>query len=410
MELKTLYKLDVRGGLRQWTIRVEGNSYWSEQGTYGGKIVSYTPTVVSGKNQGRSNATTAQEQAFLEARAKWVKQTERGYVENIDDVEKPAPLYKAMLAQKFEDRVDDLTFPVYTQPKLDGIRCIVRKENGVIVAKSRAGKAFDTIPHIVERLEQFFEKNPNAILDGELYNHDLKDNFNKIISLVRKKKPVRSANDTDKSFNKKLTTFKVSLAESKEMIQYWVYDAPKVGDLDESDSFISRFHPLMHQMRITGISRPKMLPGPLGPWEEKFPPIVIVQTNSCEDLDTVDLRYREYTADGYEGQMVRVDGPYENKRSKGLLKRKEFMDSEYLVIDIHEGLGNRTGTAKNLICKDEKSGKTFHSNIKGTFEYLTEILENKDNYIGKYATIKYFELTPDGIPRFPHAIAFRDYE
>ena len=65
MELKTLYKLDVRGGLREWTIRIEDNSYWTEQGVHGGKIVSYTPTLVQGKNQGRSNATTAQEQAFL---------------------------------------------------------------------------------------------------------------------------------------------------------------------------------------------------------------------------------------------------------------------------------------------------------------------------------------------------------
>ena len=139
-------------------------------------------------------------------------------------------------------------------------------------------------------------------------------------------------------------------------------------------------------------------------------PLVFVETVYCKSQTELDEMYSVWTELGYEGQMVRVDGPYENKRSKGLLKRKEFMDSEYLVIDIHEGLGNRTGTAKNLICKDEKSGKTFHSNIKGTFEYLTEILENKDNYIGKYATIKYFELTPDGIPRFPHAIAFRDYE
>ena len=90
--------------------------------------------------------------------------------------------------------------------------------------------------------------------------------------------------------------------------------------------------------------------------------------------------------------------------------RKDFTDSEYLVIGIEEGDGNRTGTAKNLTCKDEATGQIFNSNIKGTHEYLAEILENKDYYIGQQATIKYFELTPDGIPRFPYAIAFRDYE
>lgn len=410
MKLKTLYKLDVRGKLRQWTIKVEGASFWTEQGTFEGKIVSYKPTVTSGKNEGKSNATTAEEQACLEAKARWTKQLERGYVESIEATKLESTLYKPMLAHRYEDIGDKIEFPVFTQPKLDGIRCIVRNENGIILAKSRAGKVIDTVPHILQKLEAFFEKNPNAILDGELYNHDLKDNFNKIISLVRKKKPVRSVKDSDKSFDKKVAIFQESLVESAKTIQYWIYDSPKVGELDESASFISRFQPLTHQLRIAGISQPGMLSGPLGPWEEKFPSVVIVPTDSCEDAEMVDHRYNGYTEDGYEGQMIRVDGPYENKRSKGLLKRKDFMDSEYLVIGIDEGGGNRRGTAKSLICKDEKTGMTFNSNIKGTFEYLAEILENRDNYIGKYATVKYFELTPDGVPRFPHAIAFRDYE
>ena len=108
--------------------------------------------------------------------------------------------------------------------------------------------------------------------------------------------------------------------------------------------------------------------------------------------------------------MIRLDKPYENNGSKSLLKRKEFQDAEYKVLDIDEGNGNRKGTAKHLVCICSKTNKVFHSNIKGDFEYLKEILENKDDYIGKYATIKYFQLTPDGIPRFPYALSFRDYE
>ena len=114
--------------------------------------------------------------------------------------------------------------------------------------------------------------------------------------------------------------------------------------------------------------------------------------------------------DGFEGQMVRVtDSPYQNKRSKNLLKRKEFIDEEFEVIDIEEGSGNRTGTVKHLVCKN-KNGKTFNSNVKGNFEYLEEILKNKKDYIGKLATIKFFQYTPDAVPRFPYAIGFRDYE
>ena len=390
MELKTLYKVDSIGKIRQWTIKVNNDTFWTEQGQVGGKIVVNKPTVTTPKNEGRSNATTAVEQAVLEAKAKWTKQTDKGYVENIEDVHK-ITLYTPMLAQKFEDRLDELEFPLFTQPKLDGIRCITYLQDGVLVAKSRAGKPIEAIPHVLEELEPFFAENPNAVLDGELYNHDLKNDFNKIISLVRKMKPARSASDTDKTYDKKLEKFETALAESKEKVQYWIYDAPRIGDHTESELFSVRNRTL-----TTSIANSKSL--------------VIVPTHTSENLDDVDERYNEYMSEGYEGQMVRVDFAYENKRSKKLLKRKDFTDSEYLVIGIEEGDGNRTGTAKNLTCKDEKTGQIFNSNIKGTHEYLAEILENKDYYIGKQATIKYFELTPDGVPRFPYAIAFRDYE
>jgi len=389
-ELKTLYKVDTTGKIRQWTVKVKDNSYWSEQGQIDGKIVVNKPTITTTKNEGRSNETSPEEQAILEAQAKYTKQLDKGYVENIDDVHK-ITLYTPMLAQKFEDRLDELEFPLFTQPKLDGIRCITYLQDGVLVAKSRAGKPIEAIPHILEELESFFAENPNAVLDGELYNHDLKNDFNKIISLVRKMKPVRSASDTDTTFDKKLAKFETALSEAKDKVQYWIYDAPRIGDYTESELFSVRNRTL-----VASIASSKSL--------------VIVPTHTSENLDDVDERYNEYMSEGYEGQMVRVDFSYENKRSKKLLKRKDFTDSEYLVIGIEEGDGNRTGTAKNLTCKDEKTGQTFNSNIKGTHEYLAEILENKDYYIGQQATIKYFELTPDGIPRFPYAIAFRDYE
>ena len=256
-------------------------------------------------------------------------------------------------------------------------------------AKSRQGKPIDTVVHILEELKPFFEQSPNAVLDGELYNHDYKNDFNKIISLVRKMKPVRSEKDTDKTFAKKQEKFAIALEEAKNKIQYWIYDVPRDGNLTEADDF----HP-----RFFGAEIPETNS------------CVIVKTGIVNDMKELDEYYDTYMEFGYEGQIVRINGPYENKRSKLLLKRKDFSDAEYLVIDINEGDGNRTGTAKNLVCKDEATGKIFNSNIKGTHEYLAEILENKEKYIGKQATIKFFELTPDGIPRFPYAIAFRDYE
>jgi DNA ligase 1 len=106
---------------------------------------------------------------------------------------------------------------------------------------------------------------------------------------------------------------------------------------------------------------------------------------------------------GYEGQMLRTGGLYENKRSKYLLKHKSFVDEEYTILDICEGEGNRTGTCGYMVF-NTKDGKRFKSNVKGTFAETAEMLKNKDFLIGKEATIKYFNLTPDGIPRFPYVI------
>ena len=400
-ELKTLYKVDSIGKIRQWTIKTNNDTFWTEQGQVGGKIVVNKPTTTVPKNVGRSNATSAVEQAIAEANAKWTKQTDKGYVERVEDVHK-ITLYTPMLAQKFEDRLNELTFPLYTQPKLDGIRCITYLQDGELVAKTRAGKPLESIPHILEELESFFAENPDAVLDGELYNHDLKNDFNKIISLVRKQKPVRSASDTDKSFDKKLAKFEEALSEAKDKVQYWIYDAPRIGDYTESELFSVRFYDLAGPMANFFHQRTR--------GQKLTSSLVAVPTYECSNFDEVDEYYNEFMSEGYEGQMGRVDFAYENKRSKKLLKRKDFTDSEYLVIGIDEGDGNRAGTAKHLVCKDESNGKVFNSNIKGTHEYLAEILENKDYYIGQQATIKYFELTPDGIPRFPYAIAFRDYE
>ncbi len=127
-----------------------------------------------------------------------------------------------------------------------------------------------------------------------------------------------------------------------------------------------------------------------------------------DDMDTI---YENYLTSGYEGQMLRVSYAfYENKRSKYLLKRKTFTDEEFTILDICEGVGNRTGTAGYMVF--ERVGQQFNSNIKCTFEEGAEILKNREKLIGKTATVKYFNLTPAGIPRFPYVIniAREEYE
>jgi DNA ligase-1 len=118
--------------------------------------------------------------------------------------------------------------------------------------------------------------------------------------------------------------------------------------------------------------------------------------------------YENYIKEGFEGQMIRTDSKYENKRSKFLLKRKEFQDNEYVILDVIEGEGNKAGMAGAMVFENEL-GIRFNSNIKGNREYLKEIWLNKEEYKGKQATVKYFNLTPDNkLPRFPYVVAVRD--
>ena len=184
--------------------------------------------------------------------------------------------------------------------------------------------------------------------------------------------------------------------EARDTLQYHIYDIPQVNGPEDMDGeYWSRTVEFIHELKKTEL------------WLDN---LRLVQTWWCHDLERVSQVYNNHVTKGYEGSMVRLNKGYETSRSKSLLKYKEFKDAEYLVIGIDEGDGNRTGTAKHLVCKDVDTGKVFNSNIKGTFEWYAELLENKDDYIGKMVTIQFANLTPDGIPRFPFALAFRDYE
>jgi len=393
-KLQTLFKIDTKGKLREWTMHIDGASFYAVKGLVDGKKTTDKATTTIAKNVGRSNETTPEEQAELEAQAKFQKKLDSGYALNEIDAQKKK-FYEPMLAHNYKDRQDELVgkFPHYSQPKLDGIRCIVRKEGDTLVGRTRNGKEIECIPHILKSLNGFFLAYPTAILDGELYNHDLRDNFNKITSLVRKQKPIQSEKMSDKVFAKKVSEYKERLAEAEDTIQYHVYDAPRLNDvINEKQPFDYRIDELKANLI-----------------QNKH--IILVETNEVYSKGNLNSLYGQYLEQGYEGQMIRKSrSSYENKRSTSLLKRKEFIDAEYKIIDIDIGNGNRSGTAKNLVCYCEKTKQTFNSNIKGSFEYLKEIYDNRKDYIGKLATIKYFQLTPDGIPRFPYAIAFRDYE
>lgn len=358
---ETLYKLDSKGKVRVWYAETgTDGTRWglrSIAGLEDGKKVTSEWTFVEQKNVGRSNETSLEEQATSEMASEVQKKKDRGYfsdLKNIDTFDK----FKPMLAEKFEDvEVNFAAGNVYSQPKLDGIRCIARKDG----LWTRSGKEIVAVPHIWESLQPFFEKHPNMILDGELYNHELKDDFNSITSMVRKTKPKPE-----------------DLVKSKELVQYHVYDVIVIDqpDLPFSKRELLRYEAPLEYVRIV--------------------PTVHVLTRT--GLDSL---YEGYLEHGYEGQMVRIDKPYENKRTKYLLKRKEFSTDEFEVVEVLEGQGNWQGCVKHFVLR-LNSEKTFQAGVRGDMDTLKTMWQKQVK--PDWVTLRYFTPTPDGVPRFPVVI------
>jgi len=352
--LPKLYKYTVKDQVQSWQIFVKDNYYWTEEGI--NTLSVSDPTYCSGKNIGRSNETTPEQQAELEAKAKWQKKLDSGY--NLV-LTKDKKFFEPMLAAKFEDNIK-LLFKTRTfiQPKLDGVRCILSDK----VLTTRKGKQIVSCPHL---------EWPYHMLDGELYNHDLKADFNKIISLVRKTKPEKE-----------------DLEESRKLIQYWVYDYPFYSD----KRFSERYDLLKQVFRL-------------------FPSTFkLVPTYEIESMEELQAYHDQFIDLGYEGSIIRLDlGGYENKRSKQLLKKKDWLDEEFEIIDVLEGQGNRAGCA-NMLSIKLPTGAKCDPTMTGSEDFMREVWKNRDSIIGKSATIKYFGYTEDGSLRFPTVLAIRDYE
>lgn len=356
----TLYKRDSKGSVRIWRGEVatdKVNYFWRAiSGLEDGKQVESGWKIVEQKNVGKSNETSLQGQAEQEMLADFNKKLERGYFRLLTDIDTFDKI-KPMLASKHEDAKYDFNSEVYySQPKLDGIRCIARR-NGLW---SRSGKEIVAVPHIAEELQVFFEKYPDAILDGELYNHDLRDDFNKITSLVRKTKP------TPEDFE-----------EAKALVEYHVYDM--IVAPDDAALFIDRWQWFYNQ----GFDRC----------------VKVVKTDAIGDIENMDSVYGQYLEAGYEGQMIRKNTEYEqNKRSKSLIKRKEFLTDEYDVLRVEEGKGNWAGHIKRFVLQTE-NGVEFGAGVRGNQETLSALFESGEK--PTWCTLRYFAPTPDGIPRFP---------
>ena len=289
---------------------------------------------------------------------------------------------KPMLAYPVSDKPIDYSNKISMQPKLDGVRCVIQANtkrhiltpdlNEIEVkAYSRTGKEWKNIDHILEQLKPFFAKYPNVILDGELYNHDLRDNFEKIISLVRKTKPT----DEDR-------------LEASKLTQFHCYDI-----IDEELPFDQRCEFISESLMLMGSS------------------VETVDTVMVFDEDEAQSIHRSNLKKGYEGSIVRTNDTYACKRSHNLRKFKDFSDAEAYIVGYEEGKGKREGTLGKFLMQDEDGNKFGCPPGKGyTYKDMKDMLDNIHEYMGQTATFTYFERTKAGSYRHPLFKCIRDYE
>ena len=284
---------------------------------------------------------------------------------------------KPMLAYKAGKKPIDFSEQVFIQRKLDGVRCLFTKDG----AFSRTGKPFKNVQHLENQLAYFFKQNPDAVLDGELYNHTLKDDFEKIISLVRKQKPT----DEDRG-------------EASILVQFWCYDVLS----QRSESVLNQFDYAARMSFLTNV---------FDVYDLGWTNAVLVKTREVNDMDEARAIHEINLAEGFEGSIVRLNKPYQQKRSYHLQKFKDFHDTEATIIDYVEGKGKRTGTLGKFIMRDEMGIQFGCPPGKGfTYKDLAKILDNIEDYISKVATFTYFERTKANSYRHPQFKCLRDYE
>jgi DNA ligase-1 len=379
METTTLYKKTSSGSLRQWTIALyettEGFwAYTTSDGQVGGKIKTSKPTVVNAGKASRS----IYEQASSQVESKINKKLDSGYKETeqeaLDDV-----FISPMLAVDFKKRGHSMQYPAIGQRKFDGVRCIAYLFNGEVVLESRKGKEFPHLNHLRDVIKPYLKE--GEILDGELYSETL--DFQRTVGLVRRES--LSQEDID----------------VMPQIGYRIYDMFSTDSSITELPFTKRYEMATKLVTDIRANHIHSLRNPL---------LVMTKNYVIDEEDSIQGLHDQFVQEGYEGIMIRNPSmPYQmDKRSSGLMKFKSFKDGEYPIVGYTEATGNDAGTVI-WIC-EAPNGITFKARPTGTREQRTTWFENADEIVGKDLTVRYFELTNDGIPRFPVGVAIRDYE
>lgn len=403
----TLYQKTATGAIQQWTISASRAPAWgdvngetdighirTEWGQVGGAMQVGLDIIKAGKNAGKKNATTAVEQAEKEAAARWLKQKKKGYVESLEAAEAGevdstvilggvAPMLAPNKSYpKDGELVKRIQFPCFVQPKLDGMRCVAVIENGKATLWSRTRKPILTVPHIVVALEERFA-GMTLTLDGELYNHDYRNSFEDLISILRKDQP-----DTE---------------GLHKLVEYHIYDliGSSRRNVGVSTPFKDRIYALVRIMDVD------------------YGPLKLVKTLEVTSLQALVEHYEAFLEQEYEGAMARnTHGCYDaDKRSPHLQKMKPFEDHEFLVTGVNDGRGKDAGTAATFdiampcLCHGlGKLGGVGRARLKAPYARRRELMQKPELWQGRALTVTMKRWTSDNVPYLPVAKSFRDYE
>lgn len=349
-----LYKKDTKGKLRILDIWTKDNVLYQESGLFEGKLICHSKECKS-KNVGKSNETTPEHQAILEAEALITKKLTEGYFQTIAEVERNEVILP-MLAKEYnkEKHKIDWSKDVFVQPKLDGMRALGSKKTLI----SRNNKKIDTLAHIADKL------NFDNIIDGEAYIHGL--SFQENMKLIKKYRPGKS-----------------------EDVKYHVYD------IISEKSFFDRYHDMLKLVK-------------------DIPNIIPVRTIKITSEEELKELHKEFLAQGYEGTIIRHgEESYKiNGRSSNLLKYKDFQD---ITLPIKDVIPGEQSPNQGYFIFDWESavGHPMGDNILGcgmkfSHEEREEFLTNKDKYIGLTAELRFFEYSDTGVPRFPQCVGIRE--
>lgn len=358
-----LYKKDTKGKTRFLDIMFEDDKLIQISWILGTASPITATKVCKAKNVGRSNATSPQQQAIIEANALYKDKLTKGYFASLEELEEQNwDVLLPMLAKDYNKEKDKIDWnTVSIQPKLDWMRCLIIIKDGIVKMISRQWKEITTCPHISESMVGWSNEYniKNIVLDGELYAHGF--SFQENMEMVKKYRPWK----TDK------------------FVKFHCYD------IVSEKRFRDRFHT---EKRIT--------------WTFPKETVETVHTMWITTEEGLQKHHAINIEEGYEGSIVRWwnEGYKANGRSSNLLKYKDFLDEAYEVADVEP---SDARPSQGVLVLRTASGESFKASLKMSFEERERILRDKLSFIGKMAEIRFFEFTDWGLPRFPVCVGFR---